>query len=106
MVVRILVNSANLLSYRYKDCQLDRAFPFFVKEFPLKRSKGGDSAAQTVTLADVTIRSGADFRLLKEKTSQHSYLHVHPPLSLKTKPTAPVKKIIAHSIAIFAALHV
>ena len=74
----------------YKDCQLDRAFPFFVKDFPLKRR--ADSAAPSGSLADLVIRSGADFRLLKEKTCQYSYLHVHPPLSLKTKPTAPVRK--------------
>ena len=84
----------------YKDCQLERAFPFFVKDFPLKRR--ADSAAPTVSLADLAVRSGADFRLLKEKTCQYSYLHVHPPLSLKTKPRAPVRKIIAYFIAIFA----
>ena len=64
----------------YKDCQLERAFPFFVKDFPLKRR--ADSAAPTVSLAHLAVRSEADFRLLKEKTCQYSYLHVHPPLSL------------------------
>ena len=84
----------------YKDCQLERAFPFFVKDFPLKRR--ADSAAPTVSLADLAVRSEADFRLLKEKTCQYSYLHVHPPLSLKTKPRAPVRKTIAYLIAISA----
>ena len=74
----------------YKDCQLDRAFPEFVKHFPLKRRKG-DSAAVTVGLADLTIRSTADFHLWKEKTDQFGFLRVHPPLSLKSKPKAPVR---------------
>ena len=75
----------------HKDCQLDRAFPVLVKNFPVKPSKSTETDAKPVMLADLTIRSCADYRLWQEKAEQHSYLRVHPPLSLKSKPKAPVR---------------
>ena len=75
----------------HRDCQLDRGFPFLAKNFPVKPSTSTEADAKPVLPAHLAIRSAVDYCMWQEKTQQHSYLRVHPPLSLKSKPRAPVR---------------
>lgn len=75
----------------HKDCQLDRVFPCLAKHFPVKPSESTEADGKVVMLADLAIKSAADYRLWQEKADQHSFLRVHPALSLKSKPRAPVR---------------